>query len=150
MIPGQEPDPPVFPPGGSLLDTIDFQVAIPPYTLQYNTDEYRWFVIENPFPTTVYVNAIEVFAGLDSVVHHADISYDNTGQSLANDLLDPLPGFNGNTGTPTYSYLHERLAAGRQRGALSAAMGHRCSAERGLRAGDPLRARRIRARWIPR
>lgn len=99
-----EPDPPEFLPGGSLLDTIDFQVAIPPYTLQYNTDEYRWFVIENPFPTTIYVNAIEVFSGLDSVVHHADISYDNTGASLANDLLDPLPGFNGNTGSPTYSF----------------------------------------------
>ena len=102
--PGLEPDPPIFPPGGSLLNTIDFQVAIPPYTLQYNTDEYRWFVIPNPFPTTVYVNAIEVFAGLNEVVHHADISYDNTGASLANDLLDPLPGFNGSTGSPTYSY----------------------------------------------
>ncbi|MEO8066707.1 MAG: T9SS type A sorting domain-containing protein [Flavobacteriales bacterium] len=102
--PGLEPAPPVFPAGGSLLDTIDFQVAIPPYTLQYNTDEYRWFVIENPFPTTVYVNAIEVFPGLDSVVHHADISYDNTGASLANDLADPLPGFNSNTGSPTYSF----------------------------------------------
>ena len=61
-------------------------------------------MIENPFPTTVYVNAIEVFSGLDAVVHHADISYDNTGASLANDLMDPLPGFNGNTGSPTYSF----------------------------------------------
>lgn len=102
--PNLEPDPPVFPPGGSLLDTIDFQVAIEPYTLQSNVDEYRWFVISNPFPSTIYVNAIEVFPGLDSVVHHADISYDNTGASMANDLLDPLPGFNGSTGSPTYSF----------------------------------------------
>jgi len=102
--PGEEPDPPVFMPGGSLLDTIHFQVAIDPYTLQDNIDEYRWFVIPNPFPTTVYVNAIEVFPGLDDAVHHADISYDNTGQSLANDLADPLPGFDLNTGSPTYSY----------------------------------------------
>lgn len=102
--PMEEPDPPVFMPGGSLLDTIDFQVAIPPYSLQDNTDEYRWFVIENPFTTTVYVNAIEVFAGLDDVVHHADLALDNSGYSLANDLADPLPGFDGNTGSPSYSY----------------------------------------------
>ncbi|MBK8338639.1 MAG: T9SS type A sorting domain-containing protein [Flavobacteriales bacterium] len=50
------------------------------------------------------MNAIEVFSGLDAVVHHADISYDNTGASLANDMLDPLPGFNSNTGSPTYSF----------------------------------------------
>ncbi len=102
--PDLEPAPPTFPTGGSMLDTIDFQVAIPPYTLQYNTDEYRWYAIENPFPTTIYVNAIEVFPGLDSVVHHADISYDDTGETMANDLADPLPGFNSNTGSPTYSY----------------------------------------------
>jgi len=102
--PGVEPVPPVFAPGGSMLDTIDLQVAIPPYTLQYNTDEYRWFVVENPFDETIYVNAIEVFPGLDDVVHHADISYDDTGSSLANDQADPLPGFNSGTGSPTYSY----------------------------------------------
>lgn len=102
--PDLEPDPPTFPPGGSLLNTIDHQVAIPPYTLQSNNDEYRWFAIPNPFPTTVYINAIEVFPGLNAVVHHADLSYDNTGATLANDLADPLPGFNGNTGSPTYSY----------------------------------------------
>ncbi len=102
--PDLEPVAPQFPESGSLLDTIDLVVAIGPYTLQYNTDEYRWFAIANPFPTTIYINAIEVFPGLDDVVHHADISYDDTGASMANDQADPLPGFNSNTGQPTYSY----------------------------------------------
>lgn len=98
------PPPPVFANNGSLLQTIDFTVAIEPYTLQYNTDEYRWFVVSNPYTDTIYINQIEVFSGLDSIVHHADISYDVTGNSLQYDLMDPLPGFNSNTGWPTYSY----------------------------------------------
>ncbi|HMQ76774.1 MAG TPA: T9SS type A sorting domain-containing protein [Flavobacteriales bacterium] len=99
-----EPDPPVFAPGGSLLDTIHHVVAIEPYTLQYSSDEYRWFAIPTNFPDTVYVNGIEVMPGLDAIVHHADISYDATGASAALDAQDPLPGFNSSTGSPTYSY----------------------------------------------
>ncbi|MCB0793581.1 MAG: hypothetical protein KDB88_02490 [Flavobacteriales bacterium] len=102
--PGLEPTPPVYQPTGSVLTTIDHVVAIEPYTLQSNNDEYRWFVVENPFSDTVFINKMEVIPGLDAVVHHCDISYDLTGASLANDLLDPLPGFNGQTGSPTYSY----------------------------------------------
>lgn len=102
--PGEVPPPPVFGENGSLLDRIDYTVAIEPYTLQSNTDEYRWFVIETNFTDPVYISKLEVFPGLPSIVHHADLSYDNTGNSLANDLLDPLPGFNQGTGTPTYSF----------------------------------------------
>ena len=102
--PANEPLPPYFAPNGSNLETIDFTVAIEPYTLQSNTDEYRWFAIENPYPDTIYINKIEVIPGLDQVVHHADISYDNTGITMANDLADPLPGFNGSTGAPNYSF----------------------------------------------
>jgi len=100
----QAPLPPEFGANGSLLDTIDFTVAIEPYTLQTNLDEYRWFVVENPFNQIVFVNRIEVEPGLEHVVHHADLSYDLTGNSLENDLADPLPGFNGSTGGPTYSF----------------------------------------------
>ncbi len=99
-----EPLPPYFPPNGSNLETIDFTVAIEPYTLQSNVDEYRWFAIENPYSETIYINKIEVIAGLDQVVHHADISYDDTGISMTNDQADPLPGFNGTTGSPNYSF----------------------------------------------
>jgi hypothetical protein len=102
--PDQEPVAPQFPESGSLLDTIDLVVAIEPYTLQYNSDEYRWFTVPTDFPDTVYVNAIEVFPGLEEIVHHADISFDITGESADLDEEDPLPGFNGSTGSPVYSY----------------------------------------------
>lgn len=102
--PGLEPEPPQFLPGGSTLDQIDHVVAIEPYTLQYSTDEYRWFAITNPFPQTIYINKMEVVPGLEAVVHHCDISYDNTGASMAFDQQTPLPGFNSSTGSPTYSY----------------------------------------------
>jgi len=95
---------PEFPEAGTLLETIDYVVAIEPYTLQTNNDEYRWFVVPTDFTDTVYLNKIEVFAGLESVVHHADLAFDMTGATLANDLADPLPGFNNFTGTPTYSH----------------------------------------------
>ena len=98
------PQPPDFAPSGGLLDTIDFTVAIEPYTLQSNLDEYRWFVVENPYDEPLFVKKMEVIPGLENVVHHADISYDLTGNSMLNDLADPLPGFNGSTGGPTYSY----------------------------------------------
>jgi len=99
-----EPEPPIFPPQGSLLEQIDFTVAIEPYTLQSNVDEYRWFVIENPFDVPVYISQIEVFPGLEQVVHHADLFYDLSGTSLANDDADPLSGFNSSTGWPNNDY----------------------------------------------
>ncbi len=102
--PTLEPTPPVFPLQGSLLDQIDYTVAIEPYTLQSNTDEYRWFVIENPFTEPVYISQLEVLSGLEQIVHHADLFYDLSGNSLAYDLADPLPGFNGNTGWPNNDY----------------------------------------------
>ena len=100
----EAPTPPTYGQGGSLLDTIDYVVAIEPYELQYNIDEYRWFVIPTNFTDTVYISHIEVDPGLETVVHHADISYDLSGASLANDLADPLPGFNSNTGGPSINY----------------------------------------------
>lgn len=102
--PALEPEPPEFLPSGSTLGQIDHAVAIEPYTLQYNTDEYRWFAIPNPFPLTIYINKMEVLPGLDAVVHHCDISYDVTGSSMAFDQQTALPGFNSSTGSPTYSY----------------------------------------------
>lgn len=102
--PSVEPDPPVFPPQGSLLEQIDYTVAIEPYTLQSNVDEYRWFVIENPFTEVVYISKLEVLAGLEEVVHHADLFYDLSGNSLAYDQADPLPGFNSSTGWPNNDY----------------------------------------------
>ena len=102
--PADEPTPPVFFEQGSLLDQIDLTLQIEPYTLQSNTDEYRWFVIENPYDETIYISELEVISGLNEVVHHADLFLDYTGQSLAYDLADPLPGFNSSTGSPVNNY----------------------------------------------
>jgi len=89
------PPVPVFSTTGSMLDTIHHTVQIPPYTLQYNTDEYRWFAMHTNFADTVYVSRIEVIPGLPHIVHHADIHYDLTGDSYLLDSLSPLPGFSG-------------------------------------------------------
>jgi len=99
-----EPEPPLFPPQGSLLEQIDYTVSIAPYTLQSNNDEYRWFVIENPFDEAVYISQLEVIPGLEEVVHHADLFYDLSGNSLNYDQTDPLPGFNSSTGWPNNDY----------------------------------------------
>jgi hypothetical protein len=101
--PDLEPSAPEFNDNGTLLDHVDFVAAIEPYTLQSNGEEYRWFVIPTNFAETKYIQGIEVFAGLPEVVHHADISLDVTGNSAAFDALDPLSGFNGSTGWPTYT-----------------------------------------------
>ena len=97
------PEPPVYGQEASLLESIDYVVEIEPYQLQYNTDEYRWFVVETDFTETVYISHLEVIAGLDNVVHHVDLAYDLTNVTLLNDLADPLPGFNSSTGGPNYN-----------------------------------------------
>ena len=91
---------PVFP-DGSNLESLDFVAAIPPYTLQSNNEEYRWFVIPTDFEEVKYIQAVEVMPGLEAAVHHADIFVDVTGSSWQYDMTDPLPGFNGSTGWPT-------------------------------------------------
>ncbi|MFM9986785.1 MAG: T9SS type A sorting domain-containing protein [Flavobacteriales bacterium] len=106
------PAAPVFPANGTQLEVIDFTVTIEPYTLQYNTDEYRWFAIENPYDQPIYINAIEIIPGLPEFVHHADLAYDLSGSTLANDISDPLPGFNGKTGGPNYDYYINAWMAG--------------------------------------
>jgi len=97
------PEPPSYGQEGSLLERIDYVVEIEPYDLQYNVDEYRWFVIETNFTETVYISHLEVFPGLSNVVHHVDLAYDLSDITLMNDLADPLPGFNSNTGGPNYN-----------------------------------------------
>ena len=77
-----EPPAPTYNNTGSQLASIDYVVAIEQYTLQFNDDEYRWFVMPTNFTDTVYVQQIEVRPGV-SLVHHADLAYDLTGNSMA-------------------------------------------------------------------
>ncbi len=102
--PEEEPDPPIFLPEGSLLERIDFTLAIPPYSLQSNTDELRWFTFENTFEETIYIKRMEVMPGLENVVHHLDLFVDFTDQSAMNDAADPLPGFGEAFGYPNLSH----------------------------------------------
>ena len=92
---------PTFGPEGSLLESLDFVADFPAYTLQSDAEEYRWFVVPTNFEETRYIQAVEVIPGLAGAVHHADIFVDVTGESMALDQADPLPGFNGATGWPT-------------------------------------------------
>ena len=101
--PEEEPDAPVFDDSGTLLDHVDFVAAIEPYTLQFNTEEYRYFVMSTNFAETKYIEAVEVMAGLPDAVHHADIWIDTSGASADLDEQDPLSGFNGSTGSPSLS-----------------------------------------------
>ena len=100
----QVPSAPVFEENGSLLETIDFSIEIDEYTLQSNTDEFRWFAFENPFDEDIYIHKLEVLAGNQNVVHHADLYYDTSGNTMNLDNQDPLSGFNGSTGFPSLSY----------------------------------------------
>ena len=100
----EEPPAPVYLDNGSLLEMIDHTVMIEPYEIQTDSEEYRWFAIENPFEETVYLNQLEVRVGLEAIVHHADLFLDLTGSSMQYDLSDPLPGFNSSTGFPTNDY----------------------------------------------
>ncbi len=98
--PLNEPEPPIFLPNGSLLESIDHTFIVDSYTLQSNEDEYRYFVFENPFSETVYIQSVEVFPGLETVVHHADLFTDNSQATIDLDALDPLPGFSQSIGSP--------------------------------------------------
>ncbi len=100
---GSIPPPPVYEPFETQLDTIDYTVAIDPYTIQFTNEEYRWFVVPNTNTETIYINKLEVIPGLPDLIHHVDLSFDVTGISAANDALDPLPGFNDTTGLPKYT-----------------------------------------------
>lgn len=97
------PSPPVFN-NASQLDDIDETIQIPAYTTQFDVDEYRYFVIPSGYTETKYLNAIEVFPGDWSIVHHVDIYFDSTGHSAQMDADDPLPGFNYDTGYPALNY----------------------------------------------
>lgn len=109
----EAPPVPVFPEGQSTIEGIDYTVAMSPYTLQSNSDEYRWFAIQNPLTETIYVNAIEIIPGLPAFVHHADLAYDVSGITAALDASTPLSGFNSSTGSPNYSmYMNAWMAGG--------------------------------------
>lgn len=92
--PAAAPPSPVF----SSVEEIqspDLSVQIPTYTVPavLTNDLYRVFAIQVNLPGDRYITGMEVIPGNRSAVHHVLVYQDETGQALAQDAADPLPGY---------------------------------------------------------
>jgi tetratricopeptide (TPR) repeat protein len=95
--PSELPPLPEFP-SGWKYGKPDLVVAMPePFQVPAAapTDIYRKFVIRVPIHETKYVRAFDFDPGNKSVVHHMRLRVDRSSSSRAQDLQDPLPGFDG-------------------------------------------------------
>ncbi len=88
------PAPPVFN-GVEEIENPDLTVQIPTYTIPsiLLNDLYRVFAIPINLPGDRFITGLEVIPGNRSVVHHVLVYQDDTGQALAQDAADPLPGY---------------------------------------------------------
>ncbi len=93
-IVGNAPPPPVFA-STEEIQNPDLTVQIPTYTIPsvLQNDLYRVFAIPASLPGSRFITGIEVIPGNRSVVHHVLVYQDSTGQALAQDAADPLPGY---------------------------------------------------------
>ena len=57
------------------------------------TDLYRCFVLDIDNPADTYITGMEVIPGDRSIVHHALVYQDTSGQAHVNDDADPGPGY---------------------------------------------------------
>ncbi len=93
--PALAPPVPVFP-GDGQFGPPDLKWQIPTYTVNMpagGDDLYRCFVIHNNLPDVAFMRLMEVVPGNRNIVHHILVYQDTTGESAANDALDPEPGF---------------------------------------------------------
>ncbi len=80
---GMEGDPNIAPPipsniNGEIIESPDYSFTLDAYTSTATTnDEYRCFVVSNPYNTTQYIQGIEVVPGNRNIVHHALVFVDN-------------------------------------------------------------------------
>lgn len=97
-----EGDPRAMPPRPTF--TTDWQLGTPDLVVAMpeafevpagGPDFFRNFVLPVPPKAGRYVQAVEFRPGTASVVHHARVMIDDTGESRRHDALDPLPGFGG-------------------------------------------------------
>ena len=89
---------------GSVFNNPDFSAAIPVYNIPLlSNDEYRCFVISNPFPADEFITAMEVLPGNRAAVHHVLIFSDDSNIPVQLDTADPAPGYVsfGGTGSPS-------------------------------------------------
>jgi hypothetical protein len=95
--------PPVYP-AGSVLNNPDFSASIGTYAIPaLQGDEYRCFVISNPFAADEYITAIEVLPGNRVAVHHVLIYSDDSDTPLQLDSADADPGYVSFGGTGSAS-----------------------------------------------
>ena len=114
-----EPPAPTFPPG-STLGVPDMVVSMSQaFTHQGNgQDMYQVFVLPVLLPTDRPLKAIEFRPGNRSIVHHAIIALDTTGQAQALDAAQPGPGYTSFGGfgfTPTTDNLAGYVPGSRAR-----------------------------------
>lgn len=93
--PAVAPPVPVFPSDGQF-GPPDIKWQIPTYTVNMPADGddlYRCFVIPNTMTEVAFMRLMEVVPGNRNIVHHILVYQDTTGESAANDAMDPEPGF---------------------------------------------------------
>ena len=96
---GNESDEPAFPdfPDGSVLGTPDLVLEMAEEWLHEgnNEDDYRYFVLPTGLTEDRIVKAVEFRPGNSSIVHHALLFEDTTGEAAENDAETPEYGFPG-------------------------------------------------------
>jgi tetratricopeptide (TPR) repeat protein len=90
------PRPPTFQPGWQLGEPDLVLEAEQAFELAADgPDIYRNFVIAAPSGSPRFIKAVELQPGTASVVHHAVLRMDVTGEVRKLDAADPAPGFDG-------------------------------------------------------
>jgi len=90
------PPPPEFTKGWQLGEPDLIVSMDEPFLLpKEGSDVFRNFVLKVPLKRIRDVRAIEIRFDNPSVVHHAIVQFDNTGNARSEDESDPGPGFGG-------------------------------------------------------
>lgn len=85
---------PKTPTGEWRLGDPDMVVTMAePYTPPRGKDDYRCFVVSNPFDKAMNVNAVDVLPGNRRIVHHVIMYLDTEGRSLKLDANEEGPGY---------------------------------------------------------
>ncbi|HBY63940.1 MAG TPA: ascorbate-dependent monooxygenase [Solibacterales bacterium] len=84
------------------------------YTPPRGKDMYRCFVLPTPYDSDRWVTAVDVLPGDRSVVHHAILYLDTTGEAERLDAAEEGPGYTcyGGPGTPIFSDARALAAGG--------------------------------------
>ncbi len=92
----EEPALPEFP-TGSQIGTPDLVLSMAQSFIHQggNKDEYRVFVLPTGLTEAKEIATVELRPGNTKILHHALLSYDDTGEARALDAADPAYGYDG-------------------------------------------------------